>query len=294
MGHNLCMGWFGAPSAAEAARGLVVHGEAPVATWAVATEAGRLVMNVVLPYAELDVSRVCSLAPDAQVLRVDTTVRNTASKNRPVGWQEHATFGPPFIEGGVTIFDASATRGMTDPNITKGNRLKPGAEFAWPVVPGADGKPVDLRVFPAGEPSGDFTAQLVDPARDWAYVTAVNPRLRLLCGYAWRRADFPWLGNWEENLCRVAHPWDRRTVTRGMEFGLSPFAHGMEAMRKLGSLFGTPALGSLPAGKSKSGTFLVFLSAVPGECTGVRDVEVSAKSVTVRLQRPEVSLNLPA
>src|SRR5207302_10677046 len=39
----------------------------------------------------------------------------------------------------------------------------------------------------------------------------------------WKRADFPWLGIWEENCSRQASPWDGKTVTRGMEFGVSPF-----------------------------------------------------------------------
>ena len=290
MGHNPCLAWFGAPSAEEAAQGLVVHGEAPVATWGIASEPGRLVARVSLPYAGLDVERVYSLAGTSQVLRVETSVTNLGAA-RQIGWQEHPTFSPPFLEGGVTAFDASATWGMTDPNIRTGNRLKPGTEFTWPVAPGADGKPVNLRVFPAGGPSGDFTTQLVDPAREWGWFTAVNPRMRLLCGYAWGRKESPWLGHWEENRARTAHPWDGRTVTRGMEFGVSPFAHGKEAMVKLGSLRGVPTLADLPAGGKRERTFLVFLSAVPEGCQGVRDVAVRDGTVAVTLLSGE-PLNL--
>src|SRR5256886_16291338 len=51
----------------------------------------------------------------------------------------------------------------------------------------------------------------------------LTPQFRQAFGYVWKRADFPWLGIWEENCSRQASPWDGKTVTRGMEFGASPF-----------------------------------------------------------------------
>ena len=38
LGHNLCLDRFGPPSESEAAAGMVVHGEAPVANTAIATK----------------------------------------------------------------------------------------------------------------------------------------------------------------------------------------------------------------------------------------------------------------
>ena len=54
----------------------------------------------------------------------------------------------------------------------------------------------------------------------------------------WRRADFPWMGIWEENQPRPAAPWNGGAVTRGMEFGVSPFPETRRQMIERGPLFG--------------------------------------------------------
>ena len=118
MGHNLCLDYFGPPSAEEEAAGLTVHGEAPVAEWEFGIASGvdaDLVGRVELLRANLEVHRTFTLANRDPVMRVDTEILNLADWDHSFGWQEHATFGPPFIEKGVTLFDASATAGFVDP-----------------------------------------------------------------------------------------------------------------------------------------------------------------------------------
>lgn len=61
------------------------------------------------------------------------------------------------------------------------------------------------------------------------------------------RADFPWLGIWEENCSRQASPWGGRTVTRGMEFGVSPFPETRRKMIERNRLMDAPAYKWLPA-----------------------------------------------
>ncbi len=298
MGHNLCLDFFGGPSKAEEAAGLTVHGEASVAAWRFAAHGGageptRLDGEADLPYAGLKVRRTLSLAARDAVLRVDTDVENLRDAPREIGWQEHATFGPPFLEKGVTAFDLSAGRCLTNPEaFARRHRLPPGREFTWPVAPGADGAPRDLRVFPADEASGDFTTQLMEPGRESAWLTAVNPRLKLLCGYLWKTADFPWTGNWEENLDRLQPPWSGRTLARGMEFGVSPFAQGREAMQKLGRLFGVPTLATLPGRGRRKAVFHAFLSPVPSTWTGTADVTLEHGVIRVRPAGDHVPLEL--
>jgi hypothetical protein len=62
----------------------------------------------------------------------------------------------------------------------------------------------------------------------------------VLLGYVWERRDFPWMGIWEENRSRSGPPWNGRTVTRGMEFGVSPFPEPRRRMIERGMLFGRP------------------------------------------------------
>jgi hypothetical protein len=60
-----------------------------------------------------------------------------------------------------------------------------------------------------------------------------------------------------------------------MEFGLSPFSQGKEAMQKLGKLFGVPTLGHLGARARMRGVFYVFLAPVPSTWTGTASVTLS-------------------
>ena len=77
----------------------------------------------------------------------------------------------------------------------------------------------------------------MDPRSDEAWFSASNPGLGVTIEYRWKRSDFPWLGIWEENRSRSRAPWNSRTITRGMEFGVSPVPesrrHMMGAWRAL-------------------------------------------------------------
>jgi hypothetical protein len=119
--------------------------------------------------------------------------------------------------------------------------LIPGAEFSWPMAPGHKGAQHDLRTMHATAPASGYTAHIADPQREEAHFVAFAPQFRLAFGYIWKRADFPWLGIWEENCSRKGSPWDGRTVTRGMEFGVSPFPESRRKMVERGRLLDTPA-----------------------------------------------------
>ena len=82
----------------------------------------------------------------------------------------------------------------------------------------------------------------MDPARDHAYFVAYSPESRIAFGYVWRRADFPWMGIWEENHARPGAPWNGRALTRGLEFGVSPFPETRRQMIDRGPTFGTPGV----------------------------------------------------
>jgi hypothetical protein len=246
IGHNLCLDFFGGPSEEEAAAGLGVHGEGSVAPYEIRQNSSRLVMSSCLPVAQIRFERTIDLSESS--VQIHETVESLAAFDRPVGWTQHVTLGPPFLECGVTQFHASATRSKVfEGAFGAADYLKPGACFDWPKAPLAGGGVADLSVFTGAERSGAFTAHLMDPGREDAFFTAYHPGLRLSFGYSWRRADFPWLGIWEENRSRTQAPWNGVTVTRGMEFGVSPMPESRRRMVERGSLFGVPAYRWLPA-----------------------------------------------
>ncbi len=245
MGHNLAMDIFGAPSPEEVVAGLTVHGEASVARWDITAGGGELTARALLPNAQLAIERRLILGENTIWFR--ETVENVSAADRPIAWTQHVTLGPPFLERGRTQFRASATRSKTLEADYDGNYVKPGAEFDWPNAPLKGGGTADLRVYTAAPVSAAFTTHLMDPRREHAFFAAFSPAFRLIFGYAWRQADFPWLGIWEENHSRKTPPWNGETMTRGMEFGASPFPEPRRKMIARNGLFGVPGYRWIPA-----------------------------------------------
>jgi hypothetical protein len=55
------------------------------------------------------------------------------------------------------------------------------------------------------------------------------------------------MGIWEENRSRTNPPWNGETLTRGMEFGVSPVPESRREMVDRGQMFGVPTFRWLPA-----------------------------------------------
>jgi hypothetical protein len=249
LGHNLCLDLFGGPSEQEAAAGMSVHGEAPVGRFDITVSGDTLTQKIVLEHAQLEFERKIRLAAGSRKAEITEAVENLSAWDRPIAWTQHVTLGPPFVERGKTEFRASATKSkVIESDFTGGKGyMKTGAEFMWPLVPALDGSHVDMQKFVDLEVSGAFSTHLMDPSREDAYFAAWHPGCKLALAYVWKQSDFPWLGIWEENHCRTAPPWNGVTVTRGMEFGVSPFPESRRAMIDRGGLFGVRGYRWAPA-----------------------------------------------
>ena len=253
-GHNLCLDLFGGPSTEEASAGMTVHGEAPVVDYKIGdydigTCASELVIHADLPFAQMRFKRTITLFDHAA--RIRETVENRCAFDRPIGWTQHVTLGPPFLERGITQFRASATRSKVfEGRFGAADYLQPGAEFDWPLAPLADPtnkNHVDLTVFNHASQSSAYTAHLMDPQKENAFFIAFSPSHELAIAYIWKRLNFPWMGIWEENHSRTHSPWNRQTLARGMEFGMSPIPESRREMVERGWLFGAPTFGWLRA-----------------------------------------------
>ncbi len=261
LGHNLCLDLFGGPSEAEAAAGITVHGEASVASYEFFNREDTLVQTTTLFQSQLRFTRAIKLPANSRTAVCTETLDNLSAWDHPLAWTQHVTLGPPFLEKGRTQFQVSATRAkVIEQDFTAGRgRLKIGAEFDWPFAPCVDGSAEDLRLFTNRAVSGAFTTQLMNPAEQRAWFVAWSPTHRLAFGYSWRQQDFPWLGIWEENCSRTQPPWNGQTLTRGLEFGASPFPEPRRAMLERRSLFGVPAYKWLPGGSRLSAEYSLFL-----------------------------------
>jgi hypothetical protein len=246
MGHSLCLDLFGAPSPEEAEAGIGVHGEAPVAEYDLRGSADGLTMTACLPLAQIRFTRKIELRGAS--VNFEESIESLAPFDRPIGWTQHVTLGPPFLESGVTQFRMPAVQSKAfEGEFGADDYLAPAAEFEWPHAPRLGGGCADLGIFNAAPVSSAFTAHLMDPSRKDASFTAFHPGLNLRFGYFWKRADFPWLGRWEENRSRMHAPWNGQTTACGFEFGVSPFPETRRQSIDRGQLFGAPAYRWLPA-----------------------------------------------
>jgi hypothetical protein len=257
LGHNLCLDIFGAPSPAEYAAGVTVHGESSVARYRIEAGATRMIAKAHLPLAQLDFERELELAPQG-VVKIRETVTNLTGMDRPLAWTQHVTMGPPFLEAGVTRLDMTESKSMVFPgDFGAAQPYQPGALFDWPYAPNKDGSTTDLRVQSTNERSAGVTCHAV-PAGKEGWFSAFHPPTRVLFGYKWQRVDFPWISLWEENRSRTFPPWNGNAVTRGVEFGVSPFAEGRRATVERGSLLGLPTYRWLGAGESATVHYSAF------------------------------------
>lgn len=296
LGHSICLDFFGSPSDEETKAGIPVHGEAPVANWTMSPGSAptHLAYSATLPNAHMRVTRDILLTPHSSAIWIWETVRNGSAFDRPIGWQEHISFGPPFLEKGASFFDLDGTWSTVDPReFSKGQRLRQGGEFEWPNAPGADGNDVDLREWPKGTSSSDFTVSLIDPGQKWGWFTAINAKRGLLVGYIWPRSDWPWAANWEENHFRSANPWKKKAVARGIEFGTSPFAYSRRDTVTIGKLHEVPTYRWLPAKTKQTVGYAAFLAPIPEGTTGVKSVDIRGNEIVIVLDGVDKTITLP-
>jgi hypothetical protein len=300
-GHGLCLDYFGSPSAAEAARGFVQHGEAARALWEPASgeenARGMARWSIRLPVAQLDFERKVRLGSEESVVFIEETVTNLGGVDHICDWVQHATFGPPFATHEDTSFIASATRGLTAPDGYGADSLvASNREFEWPFAPAEPPRNgmVDLGHPFAVHGKGITAAVQMDPRRKVEFIAAINRKYRLGVGYCFRREDFPWMMVWEENCVRPDRPWHGTAQARGMEFGSTPLPSGREETLRRGQLFETPSWCAVPANGRKTARYLMFLFWVPDECDGVTDVVVRGDAIDFAGEDGRFAFSIPA
>jgi hypothetical protein len=290
-GHAVCVDYFGAPSKAETAQGLLLHGEAATSRWRLteqketASEA-RLEFAVRLPAAGLRFHRKLRLLRGESVVYIEESVANERAQDHFFHWTQHVTLGSPLLSTDTSSIALSGTRAITWPHGYEGAALLPdNQEFTWPYAPTLDGEKIDLSRPFVRDGKGFIASLLIDPKRDIGFVAALNWELGLLLGYCFRRADFPWVAIWEENAARQNSPWSGKTRARGLEFGSTPMPVGKEETFARGPLFGTPTFRRVPAKSTLRAPYFAFVGIVNSHWRSIRDVQLTAHKIIVTEQR---------
>ena len=281
MGHFLALDGFGAPSVEERAAGMSNHGEAnQISASVIARQESGPVHSVTLqlwlPLAQETLTRTVEMADGENVVYVTSELESAIAVDRPVSWAEHATLGPPFLEPGKVVIDMPATRcrvrGEKAGSTGKLAYLK---DFDWPMGPLTKGGFVNLLNVPVGETSLDLASCLMDPTRQYAYVTALRTDKQLIFGYVFRREEYPWLMNW------MNYSGNARAA-RGIEFSTQPFDVSHRETLDAHEMFGTPTYKWLPAKSRIRTRFIFFYCPVPSGFTAVSDVLVEDGQVKIK------------
>jgi hypothetical protein len=301
-GHSLCIDYFGAPSEEEALLGLPLHGEVASSRWTLVKKGsqrglGLLSVRSAAPSAGLLVQRDITLRTNESVAYVTETITNKTTRDRYFQWAQHATFGPPLLQAGESVCLMPGTCSKTWPLGYEGKEaLESDREFTWPSAPATKGRVLDISQPFTTNGRGFIATTLLAEDRDsqLAYVAVLNWRLGLLAGYCFRRSDFPWVANWEENCARTDAPWDGKTQARGLEFATSPLPLGLRDAILGGSLFGVPAVRCLPARGLQRASYVMLVTEVPHAWRTITGIDFRGNVLLVTGPNPEERIELTA
>jgi hypothetical protein len=274
LGQFLCVDGFGGVSREEQAAGLQGHGEAhrqSFETKLARNENGNetITLETDLPVLQERLTRTYEVRQGENIVYVRSKLQSLLGFDRPLVWAEHATIGSPFLEAGITVVDMPAKRAQTRPytSTEQQHRLVSGKDFDWPMAPQVDGKLVDVRAAPVNLGTGDHTTSLMDPSRKYAFATAIHPTKRLIVGWVWKPADYPWVQSWE------SYPTTGK-LARGLEFSTQPYDVPRREAVDQHEMFGTPTYQWLPAKSTVEKSFALFYAPVPEGMTKVTDVRL--------------------
>ena len=113
LGHSLVLDLYGTPSKEEMAAGAVTHGSVGVQRWNWKLhDRHTLTGECEDRHARLRFSRHLQVKGHAAI--VVERVENLCAWDRPIGWQQHVWYGPPFCEDGFWSH-ANCDLGSTHP-----------------------------------------------------------------------------------------------------------------------------------------------------------------------------------
>lgn len=291
LGHSLALDLYGTPSKEETAAGAVTHGQVGVQPWTWRVTGDKSVVGKCDDsLAQLRFSRRIKIVGRCAV--IEERVENLCSWDRPICWQQHVSFGPPFCEDGFWA-NANCDRGTTHPeSFGIGASLIPNTETHWPLAPRKDGGHRDYREsLRSDAQANDFSGFRVRPTDELGYFVVGNTRFKFALFYVWPRTFFPWLGVWDERHARAANPWRENVSVRAFEFGASPYPETRRHLLRRPQLFNLPTYLILPA---KWTLWVRYMMGVFPGITDAADFSVSGNRATLVGPRGEVGrVDLP-
>jgi hypothetical protein len=263
MGHYTCFPQFGSSPEEFKAVGYGQHGEAIDVLWerqATSTSSGQLSMTAHLPLNSYNFRRTITMLPGETVAYVTETAENLTSFERPLQWNQHVTFGPPFVEVGKLWADASVVDA-----------------------------PADFRAF-----SGSTSRWQMQNQKPQNWVTAFNENYRLLFGQLFDAELNPWLLDWQTDAAssdQRSMPVPLRGATaRGFCWGDS-VESGIKNAVKTTEHNGVPTYSWIGARQCRSQNYAIFLAELPERWCGTADVSVCGGRIVITEMASETAVD---
>lgn len=151
----------------------------------------------------LRATKYINLDRDQSIISITEEIQNTGEQEVELSWAQHIAFGQPFVSEHLAV-EIPAVRGRTHTSEVKQERLARNREFNWPIAPGLDGRPVDLRRIPADTErlQDDFILTELKESRYQLY----NSRLNLGVEVTWNSDVFRYLWYWL-SWGALDYPW---------------------------------------------------------------------------------------
>ncbi len=269
-GHFVCIGRGGEPTQGEIKAGLPNHGEPANILWTVTeNRKAGLQMQTVAAKEGLQVDRTIIMDEHSALYAVKEIVININALGRLYNIVQHPTLAAPFLDE-TTIINCNASTGFNQAlyKDISSNVIE------WPLAKDDLNNIIDLR-----NPRSSYNAVysfVVKPVDKYGWITAFSPTHKLLCGYIWKRSDYPWIHLWQ-------HYNQGKIQYRGIEFGTAgihqPFP---EILNTATTLFGEKTYEYIDAGQTITKSYFSFIQSIEDGFTGVEDVSVINGAVIIK------------
>lgn len=196
-----------------------LHGEASLLAW----DARIIKDSVDEITVELSVETVrtpfrcvkrLTMKRGAGALYIEEELKNIGLSECDAMWGHHPAFGAPFLGPDCRI-DLPGAIAEYHAEFSDLCRFERGCEGQWPLIPGKNGKKIDISKFPPySQKSGDMF-YLKNLKGNWYGLT--NAKSKVGFGMAWDLKTFPYIWFWQVYRGGLGTPFYGRTYNCALE-----------------------------------------------------------------------------
>ena len=202
MGHMVCFPNVGPASPEERQNGIGGHGEANGVVWQqsrppqIDAQSITFFYGAELPKTQDRIERAVSLKSGSFTIHIEEWIENLTPYDRPYNYDQHPTFGAPFVAPQKNVLDMPGTKGMTDSRRTAGNQWAPGRESSGRTRCVKTARRWTCEIFMERRP-GRRTRRFALIPRAQRVRSRSTTLITLLVGDLFPTLDNPWIIDWQ-------------------------------------------------------------------------------------------------